>query len=214
MRIKSAKNIHKLGETMWYLIKQAFIPIAYLLFSSIIATGVFSIENCDPFIIVTLLIINLLFYFLVVATLYGKEGEEAYTVRLSNDVTRKRIIETGADLPLNLTKEYAPWKGFAFGGIISIPLVILLIIHTVFVLSGSNEMGAGAIAAFLYMVVFAFARIDLSVEIVTYDYYVMLIFIPLVVIVSGLSYIRGARKLERQQKRIKETQQEIYGGKR
>ena len=119
MRIESAKNIHKLGETMWYLIKQALIPIAYLFISSIIATGVFSIENCDPFIIVLLLSLNLIIYLFVVITLYSKEGADAYAVRLSNDVTRKRIIETGADLPLNTSKEYAPWKGFAFGGVIS-----------------------------------------------------------------------------------------------
>jgi hypothetical protein len=89
-----------------------------------------------------------------------------------------------------------------------------MIIHTIFLLSGSSEMGAGAIAAFLYMVVFAFARIDLNVEIVATDYYVMLIFIPIVVAVAGISYIRGASKMDRQQRRIKDTHKEIYGGRR
>lgn len=196
---------------MWYLTKQALIPLAYLLFAATIASGVYSIENCPTALIIVLLILNLALYLFVVITLSAKEGETGYNVLITNDANRRMIIQTGEDLPLKHAEEYAPWKGFAIGGIISLPLIILLLIHTIFLLTGSPNEVPGAIASFLYMVVFAFTRIEITSTVGMYDYYSALLFVPVVCLACGVAYIYGAMKIERQQRMIKKIHKEIHG---
>ena len=147
----------------------------------------------------------------MVITLCAKEGSTGYGVRLTNDANRRIIVQTGEDLPLKRAEEYAPWKGFAIGGIICIPLVILMIIHTIFIIAGQPNEVPGAIASFVYMVVYAFTRLDLNSAVGIYDYYYTLLFVPVVCLSSGISYIFGAMKIERQQRMIKKIHKEIHG---
>lgn len=198
---------------MWYLLKQALVPIAYLFFSAIIASGVFSIDGCDPIIALMLLLVNAGLYIFVVWSLLAKEGEKGLVAQQTNDFNRKRIIETGEDLPLKLAEEYTWWKGFAVGGIISAPLVILIIIHTIFLLAGMPNVAIGAIASFVYMVVFSFTRIGVTTTVGIYDYYWTLLFIPLILAITGFSYIAGARRKVRQQEEIEQIKKTIHGDK-
>lgn len=198
---------------MWYLFKQSLVPFAYLFFSATIASGVFSIEGCDPIIAFVLLLINAGLYVFVVWSLLAKEGEKGFTARQTNDYNRKRIIETGEDLPLNIAEEYTWWKGFAVGGIIIAPLVILMLIHTIFLLAGSPIVGTGAITSFAYMVIFAFTRIGATATVGIYDYYWTLLCIPFILSITGFAYIMGAKKKERQQKSIEQIKNNIRGDK-
>ncbi len=199
---------------MWYLIKQALVPVAYLFFSAIIASGVFSIEGCDPIIALALLLVNLGLYVFVVWSLLAKEGEKGYTALQTNDFNRRRIIETGEDLPLSVAEEFSWWKGFVVGAIISAPLVVLIIIHTIFLIAGMPNVAIGAITSFVYMVVFAFTRIGVTTVVGVCDYYWTLVFIPFILFITGVPYILGARRKERQQDAIKEIQKNIHGDKR
>lgn len=206
---------------MWYLIKQSFIPFGYLLFSTTIATGVFSIQGCSPFLRAILLFLNLALYSYVVISICYTEGRKGLKVRISNDINRKRIIETGEELPLKHSEEYAPWKGFAIGGVIVSPLIILMICHTILLIATNGQnYGAGSVASILYLVVFAFFKIDLVVPekvdqvvqvIAAGDFYYALFAIPVILLITGIPYIIGAKKVEQEQEKIKELQKEIHG---
>lgn len=197
---------------MWYLIKQALIPIAYLFFSAIIAMGVFSIDGCDPIIMIILLLVNLGIYIFVVVTLTNKEGNKGYTVLVSNDKNRERIVETGEDLPLRKAEEYKVWKGFAIGAIICAPLIVLMIIHTILIFAvGPQSADAGAIASFIYSLTYSFSRVFATADVGALDYYWSLTFIPISLLSAGIPYILGAKKAEGQQQMIKEIHKNIHG---
>jgi hypothetical protein len=97
--------------------------------------------------------------------------------------------------------------------------VVLLLVHTILIFAvGTNYVGAGAIASFIYMIVFAFTRMNLPavVEGVApvidpFMYYWTILAIPLIVISVGVPYMLGARKIELQQERIKAKHRSIYG---
>ncbi len=203
---------------MWYLIKQSLIPLAYLLFGTAIAGGAFSISN-SPAVQIVILALNLGLFLFVVVTLIKKEGEKGYMTLVNNDVSRRRIVETGEDLPLKVAEEYKVWKGFAIGGVICFPLVIMIIVHTILILAvNPTQTLAGVCASILYMVVFAFARVGVvmpedvtQIPVDPYMYYWTLIAIPIILLATGIPYILGAKKIEKQQQQIKETHLSIHG---
>lgn len=205
---------------MWYLIKQSLIPFAYLLCGLVIAGGAFSISD-NAIIQIAILTVNLGLFLFVVFTLCKKEGENGYMALVNNDINRKRIVETGEDLPLKVAEEYTAWKGFAIGGIICFPLVIMIIIHTILIFAvDPTQTLAGVGASILYMVVFAFTRVGVvmpeditQMAIDPYMYYWTLIAIPIILLATGIPYILGAKKVERQQQQIKETHRAIHGEK-
>lgn len=204
---------------MKYYIKQSVIPLIYLFFTAITAFGILCIEGQNmEWLKILLLILNIGLYLLVITAASYKDGQDALKVRVRNDLERIQLIKTGDCLPLKIHEEYKPWKGFVFGAITCVPLVVLLIAHTITILvAGETFVGFGAVAGFLYMITFAFTRIgvvstpDAVAVVDPYAYYWALLSIPLIVLATGLPYIIGAKKIERQQERIKEKQRSIYG---
>ena len=200
---------------MWYYVKQGLLPFVYLFFTAITAFGILCIEGL-VWLKVVLLLLNIALYVFIVAAASFKDGQEALKVRIANDLERMQIVRTGESLPLKLKEEYKPWKGFFHGFIACIPLVVLLIIHTVVTLTGGGN-GAGAIAGFIYMMVFAFSRVNIgtgataATPINPAIYYWSLLAIPVIVLATGISYILGGKKIELQQQRIREKQRRIYG---
>lgn len=204
---------------MWFYIKQSFISFCYLFFAAMIAISIMAIT--DPSLVwlkYVLLVLNVALYVFIVAATSYKDGQNALKARVANDLERMRIIETGEELPLKLKEEYKAWKGFLFGGISCVPLVVLLLIHTVLIFAvGPNNTGAGVIASFIYMMVFAFTRAnipvveDAPIVVDPYMYYWALLAIPVIVLTVGISYILGAKKIERQQEMIKAKHRAIYG---
>ena len=214
MRFACAKNILKIGVKMWYYIKQSLLPFVYLFFSAITAFGILCIEGL-VWLKVLLLLLNLGLYVFIVAAASFKDGQEALKVRIANDLERMQIVRTGEALPLKLKEEYKPWKGFFHGFIACIPLIILMIIHTILFLAGGGN-GAGALAGFVYMMVFAFSRVNIGTSATTITvspavYYWSLLAIPVIMLSTGVAYILGCKKIELQQQRIKEKQRSIYG---
>lgn len=196
-----------------YYIKQAFVSFAYLVFLSLTAIGFLLIGNDLMWLKVIFCVLDVALYVFIVGAMSFKDGETALKVRIANDLERKEIIRTGEDRPLKLKEEYKPWKGFLSGAITCVPLIIFLIIHTLDLLVFKNgSMRAGGFAGMLYMIVFDFTRIDLNVAATAYEYYWTLTAIPLITLTTGIPYIMGAKKIEKQQKRIQSIQAEIYGG--
>lgn len=202
---------------MWYYIKQSFIAFFYLFFTAITAFGILCIQDL-VWLKVILLALNLGLYVFIVAASAFKDGQAALKVRIANDLERLQIIRTGESLPLKLKEEYKPWKGFFYGFIACVPMLVLLLIHTLLITCSSpTATGAGAIAGFIYMMVFAFFRVDVigtTASLVAPSptiFYWTLIALPIIVLSVGIPYMLGAKKIELQQQRIKEKQSRIYG---
>ena len=207
---------------MWHYVKQAGIPFLYLLFMTMTSIGILGIEGL-VWLKVLLNILSFGLYAVIVVGTSYKEGQLALKARIANDLERVQIIRTGEDRPLKLKEEYKHWKGFLTGFITCVPLIVLLIIHTILILAlGEEYKGAGIIASIIYMVFFAFFRMNVSTqtdangnavaaEVPATIYYWTLIAIPVIMLLTGIPYILGARKIQQQQDRIKEKQRQIYG---
>jgi len=205
---------------MWYYIKQGFLPFIYLFFMAMTSIGILSIGSDLLWLKIILAILNLALYLVVVMAAAYKDGQEDYRTRMANDLERMEIVRTGEDRPLKLKEEYKAWKGFLNGAMACIPLVILMIVHTVLICIDSNLNGAGVIASMVYLVFFAFCRLD-AVGAVTSEtvvatvspvmFYFTLIALPIIMLSTGIPYLLGAKKIELQQERIRERQRQIYG---
>ena len=208
---------------MKYYLKQCVTPIVYQLFSSVIALGILFIGAEMVVLRVILLVLNLAMYVSIMGAVFFKEGQEAFKVRIANDLERMEIIRTGDALPLKLHEEYKWWKGFALALITCIPLFFLLLLHVILVLSvGTNASGAGVIAGALYMFVFGFVRSLTGISVPGESVIAVadpwrclwaLLAVPIIVLSIGIPYYFGAKKIELRQEKINETQRKIYGGK-
>nr|MBO4517864.1 hypothetical protein [Clostridia bacterium] len=136
---------------------------------------------------------------------------------MANDLERREIIRTGEDRPLKLHEEYKPWKGFAFGFISCVPILVLLALHTIVYNATGSYAGLGAIAGVIGLMFFVFFRLDAASStaetavVPWYTYYGALIALPVIMLITGIAYILGAKKIMRQQEMIKEKQRQIYG---
>lgn len=212
---------------MKYYLSHSLLGILYLFFSAITAFAILMIQDLI-WLKVILLVLNLALYIFIVATVAKKDGEDALKVRIANDLERRVIIQTGADIPLK-KGEFKWWKGFVIGGVVCAPLIILMLIHTVLIIIDPTKTGAGAIAGFLYMMVFAFFRLDvvmsenvsttvgsavqtnMSTSLEAGFFYWSLIAIPVIVLTIGIAYYLGGKKIELQQQKIKEKQRLLSG---
>lgn len=203
---------------MWYYIKQSFLPFVYLFFVAMSGFGVVSIGDHLLALKILLAILNLAMYLVIVCGGAYKDGQTAYKTMLANDLERIQIIKTGEDRPLKLKEEYKWWKGFLYGFIACVPLLILLLIHTILILINPTLNGAGVIAGLMYLAFFLFCRLKTGVgadnavaTVSPYTFYFSLIALPIIMLASGIPYVLGAKKIKLQQERIKAKQREIYG---
>ena len=121
-------------------------------------------------------------------------------------------IKVNVDYSNKLKEEYKPWKGFVFGLIACVPLVILLILHALLTAINPQLNFAGAISSLIYALFYYFPLMITGVSEAWHVYFplVALVIIPLA---TGIPYVLGARKIERQQEMIKNKQRQIYGEK-
>ena len=198
---------------MKYYLKQAGIPLLYIILMAGTAAGILCIEGeYLTWLRILLLAANLVLYIVLVAVLAHKDGEDSIRVRVANDLERREIIRTGEDRQLKLNEEYKPWKGFFIGFITCIPLIILLLIHTIlFYGVGPHMNGAGALAMYGYSMITGFLWAGEVVTILPWHYYLTLISVPILSCAFGFPYIVGAKKIERQQEMIRQKHRQIYG---
>ena len=206
---------------MKYYLKQGVFPFVYLLMMGIIAFGISAISGL-LWIKIMLAVVNIALYAMVITAVSYKEGQESIKVRHANDLERILIIKTGENRPLKVHEEYKPWKGFMFGFVACVPLIVLLILHTVLYLSTGSYRGFGAMAGLIYFMVFVFFTFgspSSAGEAATgnalpwYSFYGALIALPVIMLITGISYMLGAKKIMRQYESIQEKQRQIYGDK-
>lgn len=195
-----------------YFAKQTIIPLVYLVLMALTSMSIGAIEGDNlAWLRLVLSILAFGLYGLVIGAISYKEGEEAMKIRNANDLEREIIIRTGENRRLETVKEFQTWKGFMTGISTCIPLIVLMLIHTVLILINPANNSCGAVAGFLYMVFFMIFRSNATVSPAPEFYYILLIAIPVFALITGLPYMFGGRKIERQQERIREKQRQIYG---
>ncbi|MBP5466346.1 MAG: hypothetical protein J6Y43_02130 [Clostridia bacterium] len=204
---------------MKYYLKQGVFPFIYLLMMAMIAFGIISISGL-LWLKIILAILNIALYGVVVSAVSYKEGQESVKVRHANDLERMQIIKTGENRPLKIHEEYKPWKGFIFGFTACVPLIVLLGLHTVLYLSTGEYRGLGAIAGLIYLMFFIFfifgaatsaGEAAAGATLPWYTFYGALIALPVIMLMTGISYLIGAKKIIRQYEMINDRQRQIYG---
>ena len=212
MRNARGKNILKLGAKMKFYLKKAIIGLAYLLFSAVTAYAILFIPDLVG-LKIALLVLNLSLYCYVLAVTAFQDGQTAYKVRLANDLNRKQIILTGDDIPLDKQNEYKHYKGFVIGLIICIPVIVLIGIHAILMATNSSNQDFGLVASYIYMMVYAFAGLHVKVENLfnVVSPYWNLLAIPVIILVQGVFFYLGGRKIELQQEMIREKHRMIHG---
>ena len=192
---------------MKFFIKQAVLPIIYIVLMAFTAIGVMCMNDDAVFLKVGLLILNLALFAYVVGAMAYKDGQDALNIRDANDVERRIIIETGEDRKLKIAEEYAPWKGFGFGLVACSPLIILTILQIIFNLCGVSSQVPEIIATYMFMM------ISSLIQLAGLKGFAWVVILSLIFVCGciGIPYIFGAKKIERHKQVIKETHKKIYG---
>ena len=198
-------------KALSFYFKESFIASMYLVMFTLVDLGILCIGDDLIPLKIGLCVVSLLGFMFIVGLMYFKEGEKAMKIRRGNDLNRKQIILTGRDYPLNTVEEYKAWKGFVIGLNTCIPLVISLIVHVFVSPKGPYYNVGGVIAAFLYMIVFAFTRVNSAIDIPQTDYYYTLFAIPVLVLTIGIGYMLGARKAVKDHEKIRAKHRAIHG---
>ena len=122
------------------------------------------------------------------------------------------MVETGKLTEIDTVKEYKPYKGFIIGALICAPLVFILLLHLIIGLaSGGTLNGAGIVATFAYFMFFTPINAFYTETLAFADYFIILYALAVTSLVTGISYILGAKKSQRKYDMIERKHREIYG---
>ncbi len=194
-----------------YYVKNALLPFIYLFFMAITAFGILAIQNADlVWLQYVLLALNLGLYLFVVAAYAYKLGQDALKTRNANDLERKQMVLTGEPRPLKLNEEYKPHKGFMIGFTACVPLIVLMLVHTIMIICGAGN-GFGVAASVIYFSFYAFFRVGGTESPTPATFYLALVALPAIILTFGIAYYLGAKKIKLQYDKIAENQRRIYG---
>lgn len=198
---------------MKFYLKKAFFILVYIVLTSFIAMAILLIDG-ETALKIILLIVNLAFFMYIVCGIAYQDGQKAYKILHANDKEREYIVKTGEYRQLKVSEEYKAYKGFLIGLISCVPLLVMLIIHLIVSLNSPANTSVSETANYIYFFVSAFANLDPNgiYEAVIYaSPYWSLLSIPPIMIAHGISFILGARKIERQYQTVKDVHKSIYG---
>ncbi len=194
---------------MKYLLRLTIVPLVYLLCFAFSMVAIASIDGFNALVKSLIGVLFLLLYIVLVSAVMIKEGQDAYGVLLSNNSQRRYMIETGKVVDFNTAKEYKAWKGFVVGLMCCIPLVVMLLLHTISFPRGDTSR-VSIICEMMYAVFYSIGR--------TYQhtnergfYIGAIVIIFSLSIMNGVPYMIGARHRRLQQKKIKRINEELHG---
>lgn len=192
---------------MWYYVKNFIFSLAYLVFMGLLPYGIETLKSDTVKIILN--VVNILFFMLLMGFFMLKEGEESRKRLKTNDIERKRILQTGELRPIKRSSEFRPWKGFFMGGLVCSPLILTMLIHAlIYAFGGTNEM-AGVIGVTIFMgffmpyIMLKYGTM-MNENLVFTEYFACLYAVPIIVLLYGLTYLLGAKKVEREYAFIEE----------
>ncbi len=197
---------------MKYLLRLIVIPMVYIVCFAFLTSGVASIDALSPLVKSIVGVVCLLLYMFVIGSIMIKEGQDAYGVLLANDAQRRHIVETGIIVDFDESNEYKAWRGFVVGLICCIPLIVMVLMHTIAFPRGDTSR-ISIICEILYGTFYSIGR--------TYHHTnesgfyigaaIILVALPLI---TGIPYMIGAHARRKQQENIRRMNDELHGGKR
>lgn len=194
---------------MRYILRMIIAPAVYFFCFVIAALGIQSFNGLQMAGRIILGAVCLVIYILCVTGIMLKEGENAFSKLLSNDMQRKNMIKTGKDTDIDDRTEYRPYKAFLSGLVCCIPLIVLFIIHLVVREPGETSQ-ISKIAEILYSPFFLFfGNYKTSNEISFFigSAFTVVIFPCLM----GVPYIFGAHKRKAQNDAIVDLNKYLHG---
>lgn len=200
---------------MWYFIKQSIFLVGLMFF--MMTTSLLILRIGVPIAEFFLSLLNLGLYSTAIILIFYKEGQTAWKLRQSNDIERRNIIATGKNIPLKTTPEYKAWKGFIFGIISCLPMMIMLIVHAIMG-DTSGGTSAGSVCSVMHYV-FWLPYFELRATLTPgfipgfVDYFGVLYAVVLMSFLTFIGYYAGARKLQRAQDKVEMRKKEIESGK-
>lgn len=195
---------------MKYYLKGAIFGFAYLVVMDFVSLLVSYIENKAVQAILTFVAVA--FYCFIIGVIFFKDGETALDYLHSNDLQRRRMVETGEIVELKTAPEYKPYKGFIIGALICAPLVFLLILHLIIGLAtGGTANGAGIAASFAYFSFYMLYGTFQTATLTFGDYFILLYSVVITSAAVGIPYIFGAKKSQKKYDLIERKHREIYG---
>lgn len=197
---------------MKYYFQKAIFPVIYLILTAITGFAGLSFSNELLALKIIIGVVNLFLYSFFVAYSSYKNGEDAMGVRYGNDLARKEIVRTGRDLKLKVHEEYKVWKGFFLGFLSCVPLIVLWIVHLIIIaVTGESASVVGGFTMMLYVVVIFFFNLNVDQINSSSGFYYTALYLPYMVILSGIFYILGARKTWERREIANRKLQDIYG---
>ncbi len=197
---------------MKYYLKQPLFIIMYTFIFSLLGFGL-SLLNIQWLQIAAGIGI-MAFYCVVTGIIFYIEGRESYKTLHANDLDRIQIVKTGEDIPLDINKEYKPYKGFVMGAIGMIPAILLAIVHGIVLLAtGGTFVGVGSALTICYsgFWIFITGVADIKLLQNPSQAFIVLYCIPLTIIVSGVAYIIGGIRQRKIYEIARQTHDKIYG---
>ena len=196
---------------MKYYFQKAFFAVVYLMLTVITGIAAVMFSSKVFGLKIALGVMNVLVYVYFVFFYSMKTGEEAVKTRYANDVSRREIIRTGKDIPLKKKEEFKVWKGFFIGALSCIPLVVLWIAHFITVsITGTEASIFGGITITLYIVVAFFFNTNVEFMTFSTSFYFTALYIPLVVLLTGIGYLVGAKIEEKRREKIEKYAKEFH----
>ncbi len=197
---------------MKYLFRTSMLPFVYLLISIGTSLGIGLIDSNLNALKLILCILNIALYVVVVFLDLFHEGGRAVQTRRHNDLTRREIVRTGEDLKLE-KGEYSFKNGIFIGLIVSAPLIIALIIHTILHFTTNGEViTSGVVASIVYLIFYEPYFIFIGQSSSAY-YFILLYAVPVICAITTVPYYLGARKIIKQNEKLAETYYKIHGEK-
>lgn len=142
-------------------------------------------------------------------------GALHYKAYLSGEVRRNSNLSVKEGKDYKPYQEYRPYKGFLSGFYMALPVAILIIVAaaTVGEVTAEDEIGASSIAQAILDMLAGWAIIPFQVLRTTYhldvSLYWALLLCLIPVVVSGVSYIFGARREKRERERMDERRRKV-----
>ena len=199
---------------MWYFFKQSIFLVGLMFF--MMTTSLLILRVGIPVVELILSILNLALYATAIILIFHKEGQTAWKLRQSNDIERRNIIATGKDIPLKTTPEYKTWKGFIFGIISCVPMIIMLIVHACMgdTAGGTSAGSICSVIHYVFWLPYFELRATLTPGFVPGfgDYFGILYAVALMAFLTFIGYYMGARKLQRAQDKVDARKKEIESG--
>ena len=165
--------------------KETWVLYVYTILTMITALAISAIDSKLLWLQLILFALNIGLYGMVAYMLVFKTGEEAAKLRHANDIKRGAIIGLYA----------------------SAPLLIMLLVQVILDIAGSDSAVVSGIIGFTYGAFFLPIRcIDVNASV-----YWMLYAVVIIVVITHIAYNMGARKVHKQEEKIKRTNAMIYG---